>query len=320
MAGSRNNRSNDPVALAVATATARHPGLSVAIAYSGGLDSSVLLHCTAGMAGALGLAVKAIHVNHRLHPNADHWERFCRRQSQRLGVPLVARRVAVPSTTGQGLEAAARQARYGAFETVPADMVLLGHHRDDQAETVLFNLCRGGGPKGVSGMRMARGRYVRPFLELDRATLERYARAHGVEWIEDDSNADPALTRNYLRHELLPRLECAIPAASRNIAAAADRFREACVLLDDLARLDLAEHAAGFPVPRRRFRDLPELRARNALRYLLDQAGVPIPGDERLREAVRQLQSARPDRHPEILFGEWRVRCARGAVTLDRSV
>lgn len=320
MAGSRNSRSNEPVAAAVRAAIERSGApSSIVVAYSGGLDSSVLLHVAVAVARARSITIRAVHVNHRISPNAFRWEAFCRTVCRNLGVPLAVKRVTVPATTGIGLEAAARIARYRAFEATNGDAILLAHHLDDQAETVLFNLCRGGGPTAAAGMRPRRGRFLRPLLHLERKVLEHYAKEHRLAWIEDESNADPALRRNYLRGEMLPRLERAIPAAGRNLAAAADRFSEACALLDDPARLDLGEESRGFPVSRGRFASLSEPRARNALRYLLEQAHVSIPSDDTLREAVRQLRAAAPDRHPLIHFGPYRLRCSRGVVSVDRT-
>ncbi|MBL8492595.1 MAG: tRNA lysidine(34) synthetase TilS [Rhodocyclaceae bacterium] len=301
-----------------ALATLDASSVPIVVAYSGGMDSTVLLHATKAFCAETRRKVAALHVNHGLSSNSFQWEAFCRRQCADWGVPLTVKRVRVLAQTGRGVEAAAREARYKVLGLARAATVLLAHHAGDQAETILFNLCRGSGMRGGAAMRPERDRYRRPFLALDKPCIESYANANGLQWIHDESNDDVSLTRNFLRQEILPRLERSIPGASRNLCAAAARFGEAAALLDELARIDLADPEGSFPISRSRFLALSESRARNALRYLLDRAGVGIPGEDRLREAVRQLISAAPDRHPMVHFGEWRLRCSKGVISLRR--
>src|SRR5688572_7131305 len=175
-------------------------GKRVAVALSGGMDSVVLLHLLRKHPG-----IRAIHVHHGLSPNADAWAAFCRRLCRQWHMPLRVVRVRVRKT-GQGLEAAAREARYRAFGRLDAEVIALAHHLDDQAETVLMNLLRGSGVRGASGMRSSvrfEGKELaRPLLELPRSALERYARRHELQWVDDESNADEALTRNFVRRRL----------------------------------------------------------------------------------------------------------------------
>ena len=173
--------------------------------------------------------VTAIHVHHGLSPNADAWAAFCRRLCRQWGVPLKIAKVKV-RRSGKGLEAAARQARYAAFAKEKAQVIALAHHLDDQAETVLMNLLRGAGLRGASGMRpiarFERKLLARPLLEMPRAQIEDYARAHRLEWIEDESNADEALTRNFVRRRMGPLLETRFPHWKRALARAARLFSE----------------------------------------------------------------------------------------------
>ncbi|MFL6572259.1 MAG: tRNA lysidine(34) synthetase TilS [Burkholderiales bacterium] len=196
----------------------------IALALSGGLDSVVLLHLLKHHPG-----LSAVHVHHGLSPNADTWAAFCRKLCKHWAVPLSVFHVSVKKS-GKGLEAAAREARYAAFAKVKADVVALAHHLDDQAETVLMNLLRGAGLRGAGGMRaLARfdGKILaRPLLEIPRKDLESYARLHGLEWIEDESNADETLTRNFLRRRVGPLLETRFPQWKRSLARAARRFSE----------------------------------------------------------------------------------------------
>lgn len=193
---------------------------------------------------------------------------------------------------------------------------MLGHHRDDQAETLLFNLLRGTGLRGASAMAEANGRLLRPLLDSGRDEIQAYAAARGLTWIEDESNADTRFSRNHLRHHTLHDLAQRFPGSPANLAAAARRFAEARDLLDDLARLDLAQ-TEDFPVATTLLATLAEPRARNVLRYLLQRRHIGIPGEERLREAVQQLTQAAPDRHPAIGIGAWRLCRRRGQVVLE---
>src|SRR5258708_2882834 len=186
-----------------------HGKKRIAVALSGGIDSVVLLHLLKEHPG-----ISAIHVHHGLSPNADAWAAFCRRWCKQWGVPLRVSKVKV-RRSGKGLEAAAREARYGAFGKLDADVIALAHHLDDQAETVLMNLLRGAGLRGAGGMRpLARfqGKILaRPLLEIPRKELEGYARLHRLQWIEDETNADETLARNFLRRRLGPLVETRFP-------------------------------------------------------------------------------------------------------------
>jgi tRNA(Ile)-lysidine synthase len=229
-----------------------------------------------------------------------------------LGIVLTILRVEVPSNTGEGVEAAARGVRHKALADHPADWILLAHHSDDQAETVLHNLLRGAGVRGASAMPESRGRVLRPLLGLTRAELLAYARTHRLVWIEDESNADRRYTRNFLRHEILPRIASRFPRAGEQLAAAAGRFSEADLLLEDLATLDLCDSAPEFPLPLKLFRELSDARARNLLRAMLTWHHVQPPDERRLNEFVRQLQTAGPDRHPRLELVQYALWCGAG--------
>ncbi|RON56932.1 tRNA lysidine(34) synthetase TilS [Pseudomonas frederiksbergensis] len=216
------------------------------IAFSGGLDSTVLLHLLAHLAKTESLpALSAIHVHHGLQAAADAWPEHCRSVCDALGVPLEVVRVQVQP--GASLERAARDARYGAFiaATHANDVLLTAQHRDDQAETLLFRLLRGAGVRGLSGMPgervLGQGHLLRPLLEVTRAELEAYAALHQLSWIEDPSNEDRQFSRNYLRHQVFPVLTERWPQAQATMARSAAHLREAQELLDELAQIDLVE-------------------------------------------------------------------------------
>ncbi|WP_332762629.1 tRNA lysidine(34) synthetase TilS [Pseudomonas koreensis] len=216
------------------------------IAFSGGLDSTVLLHLLATLVKTESLpALSAIHIHHGLQTAADAWPQHCQAVCGALGVPLIIERVKVQP--GASLERAARDARYAVFNalTQAGDVLLTGQHRDDQAETLLFRLMRGAGVRGLSGIpaqrRVGQGMLVRPLLDVPRAELEAYAKAHELTWIEDPSNQDRHFSRNYLRHQVMPTLTERWPQAQSNMARSAAHLREAQGLLDELAQMDLAQ-------------------------------------------------------------------------------
>ncbi|MBC2690073.1 MULTISPECIES: tRNA lysidine(34) synthetase TilS [Pseudomonas] len=218
------------------------------IAFSGGLDSTVLLHLLAQLAKSQALPeLQAIHVHHGLQAAADAWPQHCQAVCDGLGVPLAVMRVQVQA--GASLERAAREARYAAFaQVIQVDEVLLtAQHRDDQAETLMFRLLRGAGVRGLSAMPAHRalgpGHLVRPLLDVSRAELEAYACEHQLRWVEDPSNGDQQFSRNYLRQQVFPVLSRRWPQAAATLARSAGHLREAQGLLDELAQMDLAQAA-----------------------------------------------------------------------------
>ena len=229
-------------------------------------------------------------------------------------MPLQVERVTVLADAGFGLEAAARDARYAAFAATSADCLLLAHHQDDQAETVLFNLLRGCGVAGARGMRaerMAGGkRILRPLLTVPASEIAIYAAAENLRWIEDESNADTAYSRNFLRHEVMPLLEKRFPAASIQLAKAASHFSEAEDLLADLATLDWAACADGTRLQLPVLRQLSPMRIRNLLRWRLQQLAWRVPAAARIDEFVRQLLASGPEGRPLLCLpdGQLQVR------------
>lgn len=315
MAASRNKRNIDLPARVSQQLAARLAGSeSLCVGLSGGCDSVVLLHLLSRQPRQGRLS--AIHVHHGLSPNADAWADFCAGLCAQLGIPLQIRPVQVDRTAGLGLEAAARQARYQAFSAIKADCLLLAHHRGDQAETLLFNLLRGTGIVGAAGMQGERQvgsyRLLRPLLGASRAEIERYALAHGLSWVDDESNRDLSLSRNYLRHEVLTVVSRHFPAAESALAQAAENFAEAGVLLDELAAADWLTVAEQEDARLDALRLLSGARLKNLLRYRLRCLGWRVPVAARIDEFARQLCSAGPDRHPELRLPDGVMRAGRG--------
>lgn len=285
------------------------------MALSGGIDSVVLLHALRTPAARRGLVLSALHVNHGISPNARTWESFCRALCLRLGIPLKVRRVRV-ARRGHGLEAAAREARYGALGEARAQFIALAHQLDDQAETVLFNLLRGTGLAGASGMAEcgplhgspASGALaLRPLLPVSRMDIEAYARAHELDWVEDESNADEMLTRNWLRRRVGPLLAARFPRWREALARAAMHFAEAQSLLrptvDEALDVDT-------------LRALPRPKAKLMLREFLRVSGAHAPAARQLDEMLRQLTEAAGDVFIELRHDGKAVRRYRGRLVV----
>ena len=270
---------------------------SLCVGLSGGLDSVVLLDLLAR--NARDRRVCAVHIHHGLSPNADAWADFCRDLCAQRGVPVAIERLRVDRAASEGLEAAARAARYVVYAARPEEFVVLAHHLGDQSETVLLQLLRGTGLKGVAAMPEVRAlpqsrvRILRPLLGVSRSALEAHAKERGLRWIEDESNASLRHDRNFLRHEIAPRLDARMPRWREAGARFARHAAAADALLEDLARLDGLPESPGtdFVADRR----LPETRRANLLRAFLALNAVAMPSEARLAEMTRQLFGARGD-------------------------
>lgn len=244
----RNERFDvsDPLHQYLLAALATTTPAPLCVAFSGGPDSSALLHALAQLPQARARGLRALHVDHGLHAHSNAWAKHSQRFCAALAVPCEVLRVHVDTGKGIGLEAAARDARYAALAAHlhESEYLLLGHHRDDQAETVLLKLLRGAGPEGLGGMRalrpFGRGQLWRPLLTMSRQQLRDYVEAHQLSCIDDPSNTDTVLTRNHLRHEILPRLMRHWPQAVDSIVHSATLSRAAADALQTqwLAALD----------------------------------------------------------------------------------
>jgi tRNA(Ile)-lysidine synthase len=289
------------------------------IAFSGGLDSSVLAHALAGA----DLPVVAVHIDHGLQPEAADWSRHCADFAASLGIGFRSHRVDVQLESGKGPEASARDARYNALldELDPGDWLLSAHHREDQAETLLLNLVRGTGPAGIAGIgsvrRFGHGWLVRPLLYFDRAELEEYAETHGIDWIDDPSNADVRFDRNFLRHEILPRLKARWPDIATRLQRSATHASEATSLLIDLAEIDL-EALGGRTdrLPVGALLDMSRYRQKNVIRHALRVCGLTLPTAQQLDIILDQVLRARIDAQPEVRWPGGSVRRYRDGLYL----
>jgi len=270
------------------------------VAYSGGLDSSVLLHACGRYFEACKLKsqLSAIHIHHGLSQHADHWLKHCEAVCSAADIPLVSSKVTV-TNPGSGIEAAARKARYQAFINTlsPQQILLQGHHLNDQAETVLYRLIQGHGTQGMAGIpphrALGESDIYRPLLGLRRADLEVLAQAWGVQWVDDDSNKDTGIARNYLRVNVVPAILKRWPAALDRIAVAAKWNADASALAREVALEDLERcqsTAEKGVVDLCCLTKLSDLRQSNLLRYWLHRLGVNV-GEEKLLGLFSYLAS-----------------------------
>ncbi|MCY4155394.1 MAG: tRNA lysidine(34) synthetase TilS [Gammaproteobacteria bacterium] len=297
------------------------------VAYSGGMDSHVLLWLLAGLARDAGYRVRAVHVNHNIHPHSQDWARHCRATCQALEVELTVLDVDASAPGRESPENWAREKRYGALrEILAADEVLLtAHHQDDQLETLLLRLLRGAGVLGLAAMRPLRefgpGFHARPLLHYSRAQLLDYAQRHNLCWLEDPSNADTQFDRNYLRHEVLPALRHRWPALALPVSRTAQACAEAQELLDELARRDLQDCATQDPDALRvdRIQELSAPRQKNLIRHWCRVLDLPTPNSRHLAHIISDVIQARPDARPRVNWKGAELRRQRNYLYLTAS-
>ena len=300
---------------------------SILVGLSGGLDSVVLLHLLHKIAVRFSWRLSALHVHHGISPNAGVWADFCTDLCARHQIPLHIEHVDIKPLREHGIEAAARKLRHAAFAGQACDFVALAHHADDQAETLLLQLLRGSGVRGAAAMPvlsspkwpMLAGRagshgVLRPLLYCSRQEILAYAEEQGLEWTDDESNADDSYPRNFLRHRVLPLLEQKFPAYRDTLVRSTRHFAEASELLDELAKQDAGQAPEGKTMPVAALRKLPLIRAKNLLRYFLHAQGAPLPRSEQLEEMLRQLCDARQDAAVRVRYGDHQVRRFRDRV------
>ncbi|MDQ3229680.1 MAG: tRNA lysidine(34) synthetase TilS, partial [Pseudomonadota bacterium] len=280
------------------------------IALSGGLDSIVLLHLLSQHQDISRDRVQALHIHHGLHADAAQWTTHCQQLCNAIGVPLQVVNVEVARDAGEGLEAAARKARYAAFTGAmgDGDVLVTAHHRDDQAETFLLRALRASGPDGLASMRpwrpFAHGWHWRPLLETPRAALLAYARQNALVWIDDSSNLDTIHDRNFLRHEIMPLLRRRWPQVDAAFARSASLSADAAGLLadEDARALATARAVDAHLISTHAFKQLPAARRARVLRRWVAELGLPPLPSEGVEQVESQLLVAQHD--TEAAF-EW---------------
>ncbi|WP_065235452.1 tRNA lysidine(34) synthetase TilS [Legionella brunensis] len=282
------------------------------IGYSGGLDSTVLLH-SLSLQSELTPQLTAIHINHGLSPNALEWQKHCERFCDKLRIPLIVKQIDFKRNAN--IEDAARRARYAAFMELIGvnDCLILAHHINDQAETLLLHLLRGTGIDGLAGMadtkKLGQGQLLRPLLHLSRATLESYANSHQLLWIDDESNEDIDFSRNYLRHQIIPLLVSRWPKAINNFARTSDHCQQAQANLEDLAIIDCPDLKR---IPNQlsisQLTNLSKARLANVLRVWLRHNQIKLPPTTTFNRLITEMVYAKKDANPQVI---WEDVCVR---------
>lgn len=298
---------NNELALLLTTLTPHLGASRLVVAYSGGVDSTVLLHQLSELKKQHTLPeLCALHIHHGLHKNADSWQMHCEKTCEQLGIKFDSVAVSIPSSSQNSIEELARQARYQAFTDFlkKGDVLLMAHHQDDQAETLLLRLLRGAGPKGLSAMPMQReiGNAVlfRPFLNVTRELIEWYATEHNLVWIDDDSNSDTQFDRNFLRHDVLPIIKTKWPQYAKNWARSAQLCKEVDELCSEWGWLDWQNVQGTKPntLSIKALQQLSESRQRNVVRYWLTQKLLTLPSQAQLHILLTEIATAKEDAEP----------------------
>ncbi|MCX4189136.1 tRNA lysidine(34) synthetase TilS [Methylophaga sp. OBS3] len=277
------------------------------LAFSGGLDSTVLTHLLANSFDDLPL--RLVHVNHQLNPNSGQWANQCQQFADTLGLPITTLTVNVDLSSGASLEAAARQARYDAIARHIGDdgILVTGQHLQDQAETLMLQLLRGAGNRGLSAMSFAskwhKMTILRPLLQIEQSELVAYATHHQLPYVDDPSNDDDSIQRNFLRHKIWPLLKTRWPAVNQLLSRSADHLREAQSLLDEMAESDLKLISANFvekTLSCSALLALSPARQRNVLRYFLHLTTSPLPTTVILQKIIDEVCAAKLDAQPLV--------------------
>ena len=293
------------------------------VAYSGGCDSHALLHSLSSLRSELSSEIKAIHINHGLSPLANEWEEHCRVICEQLNIPYTAIKVDAsskkPGNNNKSPEEAARHARYSEWKKLinKDEVILLAHHQDDQAETVLLQLMRGSGVKGLAAMPaqqiFSQGLLCRPMLGFLREEIQAYASELNLNWIDDPSNFDTDFDRNFLRHEVVPLLESRWPALKKTLSRTATHTAEADRLLTELAEQDWLKVKSNEQIKISSLIELDKKRQRNVVRYWLASISkVTLPDTNHLQRILDEVLTAAEDAVPEVTWRGGEVRRFQG--------
>ena len=295
------------------------------IAFSGGLDSTVLLHAVHSVVASTNHSLCAIHINHQLHADSADWSQHCSNVCNQLSINFNSLSVDTQPWVHLGVEGAAREARYKAFaDTLKAkDILLTAHHADDQIETVLLQLFRGAGAHGLAACAATRALgdavLMRPLLDVSRDEIKAYAQQHKLRWLDDPSNDSLQFDRNYLRHSVTPLLHARWAGLHETINRTAQWQSEHMELLNDLAQIDLS--SAKGRIDRQLACDklirLSNTRLRNALRWWIRQNGFPAPSAQVMQHILANVVNAGEDREPVVSWQGCEVRKYRNTLYIQ---
>lgn len=293
-------------------------GPTLWVAYSGGVDSHALLDALVyiNRSEPFYFNIKAVHVNHGLSEHSGQWQQHCAKICKNLGVDFCGQKLKIICKPKESLEAKARQARYDYFASVmaPGDFLFTAHHQQDQAETLLIQLLRGAGPKGLAAMPVQTGfadeaHIIRPLLNIAKCEVFDYAFKRSIDWVEDESNQNNQFARNYLRNDVVPMLEKRWPSAALTLSRSARLCAESAELLDEYAEnllLPCVEKTEGG-LDKLLISELKKLSLKQqklVLRYYLSQNKYALPSEVKLETLIDNIFYARPDRHPKVAWAD----------------
>ena len=290
------------------------PGKRINIAFSGGIDSTVLLYAANKICDQVKHEIRAIHINHQIHADAPHWEKACLAYCQLINVNYLSIKVDISPHRGSGIEGAARTARYQAFaqHLTQDDVLLMAHHADDQVETVLLQLFRGTGLHGLAGCANSRplgqAMLFRPFMNISRQQLIEYANENKLTWLDDPSNDSMTHDRNYLRHQVMPLLYTRWQGLRETIGRASQWQMESVEILDDIASEDFGGDSHQEPLNLPAISSLNEKRLKNLVRWWIRKNGYLVPNAEVQQKIVRDVILSRKDCEALIQWGDCEIR------------
>lgn len=297
------------------------------VAYSGGMDSHVLLHFLATHREQFPQKIQVVHVDHQLQSQSAHWAEHCRQVAASLHMSFHCLKVTVTDINQSGLESAARTARYQAIDQLINDdgVLLTGQHLQDQSETLMLQLLRGAGNRGLGAMKAISQwqnmQIVRPLLTISREALLEYATTHQLQWIEDPSNQNIQINRNFLRHQIWPLLQRRWPAINRNLARSANNLQESQILLDELAQDDLNSVEANSndgSLNIIKLLMLSEPRQRNVLRFFIKQLNIVLPSRTNLQRILTEVCHAAEDGQPQVSWSQYIARRYQNTLYISR--
>ena len=271
----------------------------LSVALSGGIDSIVLLHALSQLKIKLKLNLNAIHIHHDLSENADHWLTFCYNECQKLNIPIRSQKININNDLSMGIEAASRKSRYQALENYRKGILVLGHHQNDQSETLLLQLFRGSGLNGLAAMpTFDKERFIwRPLLKINREIIEAYAKENSLNFIEDESNNNLHFDRNFLRKEILPLIKSRYPDIINTISRSSENIAEGLNLHKAIAKEDANLY---FSKNKERLsltmlKVLEKERVINLIRWWLDVNKQLMPSKKTMSELYRQIKDVKKD-------------------------
>ncbi len=308
----------EPLASRLAAIDPAWAAAEFCVAYSGGLDSTVLLHAMAELTRGREIQLRAIHVDHGLQPESATWADACRTGASAAGIPIEVLALGLVPPAGASIEAAAREARYRALagQLRPGEWLLTAHHRDDQLETVFIQLLRGAGVPGLAAMparvQFGTGFHARPLLDVDRNSLADYAKRRGIAWLEDPMNDTTRFDRGWLRTQVLPAVRQRWPAAAATVARSAAHLAQAARILSEIAVVDAAGVVDDGRLSIEALARLSQDRQVNLVRWWLRDLGLRPPPAARLAAAMRAFLEARRDAAPSLRWDDGELRRYRG--------